>query len=94
MNKMSTKAETVPGGPEARSLSIAEDAIVDPIELTGGSHLLDAPPWDDEKEKVLEHHKKKNNEQADNMVLDIARSLWIPPKAPRKGYPYPPDASL
>lgn len=74
MNKMGTKAETVPGSPEERALSIAEDAIVDPIELTGGSHLLDAPPWDDEKEKVLELYNN-NTEQADNMVLDIARPL-------------------
>ena len=71
---MSTKAEIVPGSPEGKALSVAEDATVDPIELTGGSHLLDAPPWDDDKEKVLELHKK-NTGQADNMVLDIARSL-------------------
>ena len=74
MNKMSTKAETAPGSPEGRALSIAEGAIVDPVELTGGNHLLNAPPWDDEKEKVLEF-RKKNTRQADSMVLDIAWSL-------------------
>ena len=52
---MSTKGESTPGSPVSpavEALRQAEDALVDPIALTGGSHLLNAPPWDAEKEKV------------------------------------------
>ncbi|KAF8419010.1 isoprenoid synthase domain-containing protein [Tirmania nivea] len=53
---MSTKGETTSGSPvspEVEALRRSEDALVDPIALTGGSHLLNAPPWDAEKEKIL-----------------------------------------
>lgn len=53
---MSTKVESTPGSPlspAVEALHQVEDALVDPIALTGGSHLLDAPPWDTEKEKIL-----------------------------------------
>lgn len=52
---MSTKGEAAsdsPVSPEAEALNQVEDALVDSIALTGGNHLLDAPPWDAEKEKV------------------------------------------
>lgn len=55
-NKMSAEGEGPPGSPVSpavEALHQAEDALVDPIALTGGNHLLNAPPWDAEKEKIL-----------------------------------------
>ena len=52
---MDTKGEGTfgsPVSPAVEALYQAEDALVDPIALTGGNHLLNAPPWDAEKEKV------------------------------------------
>lgn len=50
---MSTKGESTPAvSSVVEALHQAEDALVDPIALTGGSHLLNAPPWDAEKDKV------------------------------------------
>lgn len=49
-----------PVSPTVEALHKAEEALVDPIALTGGNHLLDAPPWDAEKEKVLHYHKRHN----------------------------------
>lgn len=57
-DRMTTQGDNVPKGimtpaSEAAAVKQAEDALVDPIALTGGNHLLDAPPWDNEKEKIL-----------------------------------------
>lgn len=72
--------------PAVEALLQAEDALVDPIALTGGSHLLNAPPWDAEKEKVSLPPKARCGILLTE-CKDTTRSIRISFKSSWQGYP-------
>lgn len=74
-HKMASKAENAPvqSSPNTsiEGSSQGGNALVNPMVLTGGNHMLDAPPWDVEKEKVCYNHKKDRYDTLTNAGVEI-----------------------